>query len=200
MVKIAIDVVILPPEWIMDKVIEINKELDRDRYVLNKENCIPHVSLCMGIIEEKDTSRIKELLQTISERFSPIKIEIDNIGIHTTSEDLKISGFNLRKGKELQALHEEIVKNLEPFFKGKATPDMLAYSAGVRESSLETIENYTKKSSFEKFEPHISLGFGTTERTDFPSSFKASKLAMCHLGSDCTCIKILFSTEIKEDK
>ena len=53
MPKIAIDVVLLPPEEIMDKAIEINRQLADDPIKLNKENCLPHVSLCMGVVEEK---------------------------------------------------------------------------------------------------------------------------------------------------
>ena len=41
MTEIAIDIVLLPPEEVMDKAIEINKRLTEDPIKLNKENCLP---------------------------------------------------------------------------------------------------------------------------------------------------------------
>ncbi|MEK6914067.1 MAG: hypothetical protein AABW83_00295 [Nanoarchaeota archaeon] len=54
MQKIAFDIVILPPKDITDKIIELNRNLKRDydnpRIVLG-ENCLPHISLLMGVID-----------------------------------------------------------------------------------------------------------------------------------------------------
>ena len=50
MAKIAVDVVLLPSEEMMDKAIEINRELLKrfdNKIILNKENCLPHISLAI---------------------------------------------------------------------------------------------------------------------------------------------------------
>ena len=117
--KIAIDVVLLPPEEIIDKAIEINKELikQNDRVILNKENCIPHISLCMGVIEEEALPEIQKILQNVSEQFSSVEIEIEKLRIYTSPFDgLKASSFQIKKEEKLQAFHEEIVRKLEHFF------------------------------------------------------------------------------------
>jgi hypothetical protein len=73
------------------------------------------------------------------------------------------------------------------------------------ESTLAWIKNYPEKSSFEKFFPHITIGYGEINDYSFgfpqggvpPIEFAVSKLALCHLGNHCTCRKILASAELK---
>lgn len=60
MTKIAIDIVLLPPEEIMNKAIEINQQLADDGIKLNKKDCLPHISLCMGVISEEDLPEINQ--------------------------------------------------------------------------------------------------------------------------------------------
>lgn len=61
----------------------------------------------------------------------------------------------------------------------------------VEEVTMYWIKNYPKESSFEKFSPHITIGFGEVEGETcgikFPLRFSVSKLALCHLGNYCTC-------------
>jgi len=69
MAKIAVDVVLLPSERIVDKAIEANRELLKqcpDKIILDKENCLPHVSLAMGCIEETDSPGIKNILPPLN--------------------------------------------------------------------------------------------------------------------------------------
>jgi len=63
--KIAIDVALLPSKEMMDKAIEINKELLKkyeDKIILDKEKCLPHISLCMGCIDEDRIPEVKQIL------------------------------------------------------------------------------------------------------------------------------------------
>jgi len=65
MAEIAVDVVLLPSEEMADKAIAANKELLKqcaDKIVLDKENCLPHISLAMGCIDERDIADIEKIL------------------------------------------------------------------------------------------------------------------------------------------
>jgi 2'-5' RNA ligase len=53
------------------------------------------------------------------------------------------------------------------------------------------VEGYRQQSSFERFFPHITIGFGRAEGGAFPRRFKVPQLALCHLGNNCTCRQIL---------
>ena len=62
MSKIAIDIVLIPPRTIMDKAIEINNQFVDDPIKLNRKNCLPHISLCMGVIKKKICQKLNLLL------------------------------------------------------------------------------------------------------------------------------------------
>ena len=200
MAEIAVDVVLLPLEEMADKAIAANKELLKqcpDKIVLDKENCLPHISLAMGCIDERDIADIEKILQTIAKQSSLGQLNI--IGIHTgtNSAGEKVSVFQIEKTEALQSLHEEVMQKLAPYFSYDVTVDMLLFPPRAGESTLAWIKNYPEKSSFEKFFPHITIGYGEINDYSFPIKFAVSKLALCHLGNHCTCRKILASVKLE---
>ena len=188
--KLAIDIALLPPEEIMDKAIEINKKLVDDPTILNKENCLPHITLCMGVLKEEDLPKVKEILQEISDNYSKLSLKISRI-------NEEHSAFDIEKTEELQKLHETIVNQLAPILTYDATTEICFSPPPVVERTLFWINNYKENSSFEKFYPHITLGVQKIEGKELSVPFQASRLVLCHLGNYCTCRKILFETELK---
>jgi 2'-5' RNA ligase len=200
MTEIAVDVVLLPSEEMADKTIEANRELQKqytDKIVLDKENCLPHVSLAMGCIDERDIADIEKVLQTIAKQSSLGQLSV--IGIHTgtNSATEQVSVLQIEKTEALQLLHEQVMQRLAPYFNYDVTEDMLLSPPMASESTLLWIKNYPEKSSFEKFSPHITIGYGEINNFSFPIKFTASKLALCHLGNHCTCRRILALAELK---
>ncbi|MDI6786586.1 MAG: hypothetical protein QMD92_07740 [bacterium] len=200
MSKIAVDIVLLPSENMMNKVIAVNKELLKvfdNKIILNKENCLPHISLAMGGIRRKDLVSIQNNLHRVAEMFSPMNLKATDIYADTIPTGKKVSGFKIEKTKELQLLHESIMNDISPYFTYNITLDMVYPSPQVEEITLFWIKNYLKNSSFKNFFPHITIGFGEPNRINLPFNFTTSKLALCHLGNYCTCRKILLSAELK---
>ena len=221
MAKIAVDVALLPSEEMMNKSIDANRELLKqypDRIVLVRaipepqllareagSMGLPHISLAMGCIDEKDVTEIEKALEAIAEQHSLKKLTAIGIYVSTNSAGEKISSFQIETSKTIQSLHEELMRTLRPYFNYIATPETILTPPQASESTLLWINNYPEKSSFEKFFPHITLGYGqindfsfcSYKEWSFPIKFNASKLALCHLGNHCTCRKILTSTELK---
>ena len=200
MAKIAVDVVLLPSETMMDNVIAANKELLKrfdERIVLDKESCLPHISLAMGCIDEKDAADIGEVLAAIAEQYTPGELRVIGLNIATNSSGEKVSAFVIERTKPIQSLHEEIMQRLAPHFSYDVTADMVFGSAEVGPTSLMWIKNYPEKSSFAHFLPHITIGYGQLENAAPAMKFTASRLALCRLGNHCTCRKILVSIELE---
>jgi len=216
MAKIAVDAVLLPSDEMMDKVIEANKEMLKqrmgfpqggvpDKIVLDKRNCLPHISLAMGCVDEKDIAVIGEILQIIAKQHSLGRLSVIDVRVGTNSVGEKVSVFQIERTKTLRLLHKEVMRKLAPYFSYDVTADMVLSPSEASESTLLWIKNYPEKSSFEKFSPHITIGygelndisFGSREAGALPMKFTASRLALCHLGNHCTCRKILASTEIE---
>jgi len=197
MAKIAVDVVLLPSEEMADKAIAANKELLRQyahKIVLDKESCLPHISLAMGCIDETDIDEIDTILRTIGEESSLGQLTAAGIHIGTNRAGEKVSVIEIENTEALQSLHEEVMHRLAPYFSYDVKAAMVLSSSETSESTLDWIKNYPEKSSFEKFFPHITIGYGEINNFSFPIIFSASKLAVCHLGNHCTCRKILSST------
>lgn len=195
----AIDVVLLPSGTMTDKAIKANTELVKkygERIVLNRDNCLPHISLAMGCVDEKDIKAVGTILKAIAHTTSLTQLEV--IGIRTSTNSLgeQVSVFEVAKTAELQLLHEKVAEGLGAYLSYDVTADMLYNPAQVTDSTLLWIANYREESSFTKFFPHITIGYGQIEGGQFPIAFGVSKLALCHLGNHCTCRKIFVSAEI----
>ncbi|MHC4571638.1 MAG: 2'-5' RNA ligase family protein [Planctomycetota bacterium] len=198
MMRKAVDVVLLPDKAMTDIAIEANTELVRKfgrKIVLNKENCLPHISLAMGCIDEKDIAAVKNILEEIASKSSLEDLKVAGIHTVTNSVGEKVSAFEVERTKKLQSLHEEVMEKVSPYLSYNVTSDML-YGEEVKESTLLWIKNYREKSSFVNFSPHITIGYGEIKNGPFPIKFSPSKLALCHLGNHCTCREILASIEI----
>ena len=199
MAKIAVDVVLLPGEEVTDKAIEANRQLPNtfnSRIILNKDDCPPHISLAMGCIEEKDIGQIEKILQDAAKGHFPGKLKIVGVYIGTDAAGRKVSLYHVQKTKAIQSLHEKLMEKLSPYFSCEVTPEMVLAEAEVSESTLRWVKNFPTESSFEKFFPHITIGFGETKAIDFPIEFAPVRLALCHLGNHCTCRKILASAAL----
>ncbi|MHC4659860.1 MAG: 2'-5' RNA ligase family protein [Planctomycetota bacterium] len=197
--KKAVDVVLLPDEMMMDRAIAANRELVKktgEKIVLDKERCLPHISLAMGCVDENDITAVGVVLKEIAEKTPLTELRVIGIKTSTNSVGEKVSVFEVGKTSKLQSLHEEAMENLAPYLSYDVTADMLYNPAEVGQSTLLWIKNYRAKSGFENFFPHITIGYGEINDLSFPIKFSASRLALCHLGSHCTCRKILASTEI----
>jgi 2'-5' RNA ligase len=195
----AIDIVLLPPEPVMDKAIEMNRqpvEKYGSEIVLNKENHLPHISLAMGCIDEENLNPVGDILQSIAKNVPLGELTITGVTVTANSIGQKVSAFQLEITKPLQELHEEVMRKLTPHLSYEVTADMIYPGEDIAESTLLWIKNYRQKSSFENFSPHITLGYGQANELPRPIKFAAPKLALCHLGNHCTCRKVLLSIKL----
>jgi 2'-5' RNA ligase len=200
MAKIAVDVVLLPSEAIINRAIEVNKRLlkqEAGQIILNKEHCLPHISLAMGCIDERHVTEIENILKSIADKNNPGRLSIVRINIGTNSLGEKVSSFEVKKTERLQSLHEEVMRRIKPYFSHNVTAEMVLSPPTAGESTLLWIKYYPEKSAFDNFFPHVTLGYGQIDDFSFATEFTASKLALCHLGNHCTCRKILAAVEFE---
>jgi len=195
---IAVDVVLLPSDEVTARAIEANRELLKQcpgKIVLGNEDCLPHVSLAMGCINEGDIAEIGGILREAARKHNPGSLTIAGVHVGASSVGDRISLLELKRTESLQLLHEEVMRSLSPYLSHDVTAEMLLSPPAGAESTLLWIRDYPEKSSFERFFPHITLGYGQLYDFRFPPRFAAPRLALCHLGNHCTCRRILASAE-----
>ena len=197
--KIAADIVLLPDESMTEAVISANGELVSrfgSEIVLNRESCLPHISLAMGCIEESGVDEIGGVLRKVASAKKPGPLRTVGTCIGTNATGEKVSSIEIERSEELQRLHEEIMEAMGPYFRYEVSREMIWGGGAVAESTLKWISDYAEKSSFEKFFPHITVGYGEVKGGSFPEEFEASSLALCHLGNHCMCREVLLSIEV----
>ncbi len=196
----AIDIVLLPPVDIMDMAIAINqKEAERgnDRGPLAKNDFYPHISLAMGTVKDEDLKVIIDMVAKISEKQGPLKIELTELAFVVKSDGSKSYAMRARRTKEIQELHEELMNNLLPYSSLDATLDEIYWKKDEEVALPKVVNTYHEKSSFENFDPHLTLRCKEVAFDAFPIVFSASNLAICQIGTETTCRKILYQKTLR---
>jgi len=197
--KKAVDVVLLPDAAMTQAAIQANRMLVREfgsKIVLNTEEPLPHISLCMGCLEEADIEVVGNLLKEAAGANVPTMLRVSGIRITKNAVGEEVCSFEIARTEQLQALHEQIMHKLTPYLSYDVTEDMLFAAEPMSESTLLWIRNYREKSSFANFRPHITIGYGGSANLSYPAKFRLAKLTLCQLGNHCTCRKVLASVEL----
>lgn len=196
--KIAGDVVLFPSTEVMETCVRLNQELlksGESRIVLSASDCVPHISLAMGCLKEEDLYAVETLLREIASAVPPLTLSISGLRIGRASTGESLSSLVIEPTRQLRSLHETVMMWIAPYTTYDATPEMFVDPHATRASSAQWVNNYPKAASFEHFFPHITIGLGDLEASvSLPTHCPTSRLALCHLGHDCTCRRILFET------
>lgn len=199
--KIAIDVVILPPDDIMKKIIAINEQAATIGSIwgpLGRNDFFPHLSLAMGCIEYDNLKTIKNVVETVVSKFKPILVELYEVYYAETSNGAKIYCLKAKNVPELQRLHENLVNELQQRFSYECTKEFLFSKPGEKVAKPDYINKFHSLYSFKAFDPHITLRIKEETKKDvLPMSFVAKEIVACHAGTVMTCRKKLFSVKMK---
>lgn len=202
MSKKTIDIVLLPDLEMTQHAIDVSRAqsvaINDQRIILNSENCLPHISLAMGGIDEQDLGAIQEILADIGSQFQPLDLIADIYqGLKIPTGEI-VSEFNVLRNAQIDALHREVMDRVSPFLSHDDLSTKMVFAPpAVDEITLFWIKNYPKNSSYDRFRPHITTGFGMVDQIKTPIHFTASTLALCHLGNYCTCRDKLSSVQLQ---
>lgn len=194
MKRFAVNVVILPPDPVMDLALEWNRELcttHPTNIVLDKMHYLPHVSLAMGCLEANQLEQAQFILQSIASQHRALELRVPQVKILNTNSGNRVVTFDIELSPALTRLHEAIVVALRPLLTQDAVEADLNDVPPIDTAALEWINHYIPHHCFQHFWPHITLGFGQPPNNFQAYTFQASRLAICHLGNHCTCRQIL---------
>jgi len=187
MSKLAIDIALLPPDSVMNEAIKINKDFE-PKLILNKTDCLPHITLSQAVIKEEDLGQVKEIIETIVREFHPLKL-------HAKVVNKPGAFFRITETPQIKKLHLEVMSRLKDLVSYDAKPEYF-YDDYIREQSLEWVSDFYSGGAFEKFDAHISLGVEQLVEDEHELKFIADRLVICHLGNYNTCRKILYEVAL----
>ncbi|MCH7977567.1 MAG: hypothetical protein IH935_01155 [Acidobacteria bacterium] len=219
MAKLAVDVVLLPSEAMMDQAIALNRRLpgcSDQGMILNKKDCLPHISLAMGCIAGEAVPLIQTILGKIAQRFPKLDLTATAVRAVTSPAGRTVSSIEIERTAGLQRLHEAVMSKLSPHFSYTVSPEMFfvfladgvadetadatadaTANTTIDKAAISWVENFPAQSSFTRFSPHITAGFGQTDYRLGPMRFRPASLALCQLGNFCTCRRILAAADLR---
>jgi 2'-5' RNA ligase len=203
---VAVDVALLPPDPVMDEAIRINQALiagNSDGEVrLDRQTCIPHITVAMGAVRREKLREVETAVGRIARHCTPMTLTIDAIEHTSVSTGERVSAFHVLRPEIIQLFHKTVMNAVSRYAVPEAAPEMFADET-VSASSVDCLRRFRERSSFARYSPHITLGFGEIEPflpgLDFPLRFEVTRVAICHLGNHCTCREILAEFELKRN-
>jgi hypothetical protein len=187
----------------MQESIDINQKLVKESgssIRLGQESYLPHISLLMGGMDTSIITEVNELLTQIGHSFRPLSLIIKQLRTKYADPDTPITELVIEKNNQLQHLHERIVGKLRPYLNYDITRDMFVPNGNINKFTIQWVSKFITQSSFDNFEPHITLGIGEMTAEDRSTPFQPASLALCQLGNYCTCAEVIFKIDMKGKK
>ena len=197
----AIDIVLVPDDAMTEVVIEANRGLLVDgagEIVLGREERVPHITVAMGCVDGERISVIGEKVVDVWESFGGSWVShLQSAGVTAVinRSGEKVSSFVVLKSRELQRFHEAIMCGISDEVSYDVGAEMLVDDR-VSVPTLEWIRHFSEYSGFERYMPHITIGYGEVSEVYGLMEYSALKLGLYRLGNHCTCRDLLWEQEI----
>jgi hypothetical protein len=191
---LAMDVVLLPETSISVACIDYSRQLAEiydSEIRLNKHDCLPHISLSMGILRRNKIDELSvEIAKTVGECCN---LKLEAVAVESGEDEGRSVSLQLAKGRELVSLHEAVMTITSQYFSHDVSGQMFFDELNVNQTSLNWVADYPETSAYKNWEPHITLGYGKAlSEIEIRGTFSVKALALCHLGNHCTCREVLF--------
>ena len=180
---VALDIAILPPPDVSARAVELSASLPPDHFrgLRLDESHLPHITLMQFFARRGDVDRIDQRVDDVLGGRSVLDLRVNGASVDNGTVGLRID-----KTPPLMDLHERVMKMLADF-EQRAGGASAFYDADARAQDVFYVSGYRLKSSSLSFEPHITLGHGGDAPAVEPFEFRATTVALCHLGKFCTC-------------
>jgi len=142
----------------IDEIWESLEFLDKEfefKYILNKENAIPHITLFQGLFPEKNIDNLAQAISDIAGNTRGFKLKFKDLVNFKSSVWAEFI-----KNPEVSNLHARVVEDIQPLREGLVEPQFESTHPVYQSLTVtrrKMVDEYGYPHLFEMFEPHISL-------------------------------------------
>lgn len=203
---IAVNILLTPDKELYEHAVylsELMSDNNPKTLVLNSSR-IPHITLVQAYINATDLPQITEALKDLRSTISLENLMAESL-VFSKEKDTSFAMIRIGKSKPLLKLHEEVIALVKPFVVKNGSEASFVSNAEGREIDQFTIDyvpEFIAKYSYEKYDPHLSLGVADTEflekltKNEFKSMhFKPASLSIYQMGEYGTAQKQLWQSE-----
>lgn len=192
------DVVLLPPDPVSRTSIETSERMRElgTRFTLKDTDAVPHVSLYMLNIRERDLGRAQDALAELAERTPAIPLEAESFA----ANEHGMTEVFYRKTPKITQLQQDVLETVGPLRDGLRELDPVGRSVPerMRQASDELARNFNVYGYDEigsHFNPHITLTRlsdpsrrpAQPDLSKFDGRFE--RLALFRMGEHGTCVE-----------
>ena len=206
---VAIDVLLHPDKTMLAAAAKANEQLRGDYpagFSLDKLHT-PHISMIQRFVRRDDLARIEAELERVFAAAKPTSLELEATGYYSLPVgELGLAGIVIKPTSELRDLQDRIIAAVEPFaVTGNAAAFVpSADGAPIAPSIVDYVNGYVPERSGKNFNPHVTVGLGTTPfvkrliAAPFSAfKFRVTGASLYHLGNYGTAAVELWSPDRK---
>lgn len=143
MENLAIDIVLLLPSETNTEIIDLNRQLGSEgteQIILDEENCMPHISLRMGVVNK---SKLGQLIALLAKLDIPKQLKINGLEERLNLMGMKTSYLHIEKSAELESLHIKIMNIEMSLFETTILPENFHQSERINTKTLAYVEDFS---------------------------------------------------------
>ncbi len=182
---LAVDVALLLPEETNELCKQINTALVQDGptgFAFDSTH-FPHVTLVQQFVLKSNLAALCSEVGKVLKGRSPLRLQALETAFAGTTTYLRIA-----KTKALRQIHDDLVNALAGLSKSRGDGSaFFSQGQSVQGWEIEYVSEYREAASFDRYDPHVTLGVGRNEIPVQPFSFTADLVGLYHLGKHCTC-------------
>jgi 2'-5' RNA ligase len=184
---IAIDVALLLPADVAERVVALNRALppEEGQGLVLDDTHLPHVTLAQLFIAMERLDTALDRIGELTRNQASLRLRVSGGARGASSVWMGID-----RDEPVVRLHERLMTTLGAFEERRGSA--LAFDGSdAQPADVAWVAGFRRTASFERFQPHITLGHAHTAPAIAPFEFETKTLAVCHLGRFCTCRTVL---------
>jgi 2'-5' RNA ligase len=192
---LALDVAILLPPEVSQQAIELSASLPESESLglqLGGE-VLPHITLTQQFITADALEAVLQRVGSELTGIEPLRLTVTGAGRGRHSVWMSI-----QLTPPLADLHQRLMDALHPFERDGGT-EAAFFDGAARRGDVEWVAGYRQTSSAAAFGPHITLGHAAALPDVELVTFEATTIAACHLGTFCTCRRVLRQWKLRAE-
>ena len=142
----------------------------------------PHVTLSQHFVAQERMSEVRELANGVVARFEPFEVRVTGARAGRTSQVLTVEA-----SPPLRQLHEGLMDALRGHEVAGGAAAFQAHGAPARPADVAWVAEFRDRSSYARYDPHVTIGIGPGPITTAPFHFPIEEVSLCRLGRFCTC-------------
>lgn len=181
---IAVDIAILLSGDARTVVEHLNAEFDHapDAGFRFDATHHPHVTLSQHFVWRGRLAEVRRLVGGVVGRFEAFEARVTGARPGRTSQVLTVE-----PSAPLRRLHEALMDALRDEEAAGDADAFQADGAPARPADVAWVEGFRVRSSYRRYDPHVTVGIGPRPLSTAPFDFPVEEIALCRLGRFCTC-------------